>query len=405
MGALYVPNSDTVQLTKLNGSPLLSPISKQEMDSKNVTTWATTNILTATKFTPDASPVPKELVTRKPPEVSANDKLKINQSVHFIKFKFPKLFHTTQFTGSATRATGIKHDIILNDNSNGLKSAPGRYSPQDTKIIRKFIDSGLQEGILYRGQSPYSSRAILVPKDGKPKGRMVIDFRQINAHTEKSAYPLPIVQDEIRKAAGHRFYVKFDLKSGFNQIELTERAQKICSFVTPQGQYLFRVMPFGLTNAPATFQKAMDECLEPIREITANMIDDVITWGDTIQEATSNATLVLERLQTCGYRLNPRKCAWFVTQTRFLGHIIDRDGIQVDPLKIRAILDRPMPRTVTELAGPLYSLTALEGKNVPVSLNDEQISAWKATRNALITTPVLRPMDSQLPVVRIAFLV
>lgn len=142
---------------------------------------------------------------------------------------------------------------------------------------------------------------------------MVIDFRQINAHTEKSAYPLPVVQDEIPKAAGHNFYVKFDLKPGFYQIELTDRAQKICSFVTPQGQYLLKVMPFGLTNAPATFQRAMDECLQPVHGITSNMIDDVITWGNTIQKTVKNASLVMERLQSRGYRLNTRKCAWFVT--------------------------------------------------------------------------------------------
>ncbi|KAI0993827.1 hypothetical protein K3495_g14357, partial [Podosphaera aphanis] len=163
----------------------------------------------------------------------------------------------------------------------------------------------------------------------------------------------------------------------------------------------------------------MDECLQPIRDITSNMIDDVITWGNTIAEATNNASLVMKRLESCGYKLNPRKCAWFVTQTRFLGHIIDRNGIQVDPSKIQAILDRPIPRTVTEvraflnscnyfrdyvklfskLAGPLYCLTSLEGKNVPVTLTDEQIKSWKATRNALITTPILKPMDPQLPVV------
>ena len=175
--------------------------------------------------------------------------------------------------------------------------------------------------------------------DGRSKGQMVIDLSQINSRSEKSAYPLLVVQDEIRKAAGHKFFIKLDLKSGFYQIELTENAKKICSFVTPQRQYLFKVMPFRLTKAPATFQKAMDECLQPVRDITSNMIDDVITWGDTVQKAMQNAFLVIKRLKSCGYRLKPRKCAWFVTQTRFLGHIVDRQGIQVDPSKMQAILD------------------------------------------------------------------
>ena len=178
-------------------------------------------------------------------------------------------------------------------------------------------------------------------------------------------------------------------------------------------------MPFGLTNAPATFQKAMDDCLSPIRDITSNMIDDVIAWGNTVEEAHKNAENMMSRFRAKGYRLNARKCAWFVTQTRFLGHIIDRNGIQVDTTKIKAILERPMPRTVTEvraflnscnyfrdyvklfsgLAGPLYELMSLVGKNVPVKLNEQQVAAWKKTRDALLKTPVLRPMDPRLPVI------
>lgn len=89
----------------------------------------------------------------------------------------------------------------------------------------------------------------------------MIYFRHINAQIDKSAYPLPVVQNESRKAKGHRFHVKLDLKSDFYQIELNDRAQEICSFVTPQGLYLLKVIPFGLTNTTATFQKVMDECL------------------------------------------------------------------------------------------------------------------------------------------------
>lgn len=310
LGVLYNPHSDNIQLTKSTDSIILTPISIKDTDSNYVSTWATKNLTADSKHINISSA--NELKIRSPPQTSVSQKSQIENSISFLKSKFTALFNDKQVAGSATRATGIKHDIVL-DKTEGLKSAPSRYSPKDTSIIKEFITAGIKEGILYSGQSPFSSRAILVPKDNIPKGRMVIDFRQINAHTEKSAYPLPVVQDEIPKAAGHNFYVKFDLKPGFYQIELTDRAQKICSFVTPQGQYLLKVMPFGLTNAPATFQRAMDECLQPVHGITSNMIDDVITWGNTIQKTVKNASLVMERLQSRGYRLNTRKCAWFVT--------------------------------------------------------------------------------------------
>lgn len=96
---------------------------------------------------------------------------------------------------------------------------------------------------------------------------MVIDFRALNANTKKSACPLLLVQDGIKKANRQRFYIKFDLKSGFYQTELTERAQKFRSFVIPQRQYLFEVMPPGLINAPVVFKRAMDQFLEPVQYI------------------------------------------------------------------------------------------------------------------------------------------
>lgn len=71
--------------------------------------------------------------------------------------------------------------------------------------------------------------------------------------------------------------------------------------------------------------------------------------------------------------------------------------------EVRAFLNscnyfRDHVKLFSSLAGPLYELTSLERKNVPVKLNKEQISAWKATRDALIKTPVLRPMDPHLPI-------
>ncbi|KAI0994860.1 hypothetical protein K3495_g13320, partial [Podosphaera aphanis] len=417
LGAFFIPDTDRVQLLKILGTPTLIPVSIEELLKNNINTWSVTEIANkSVRPQQDSKKIPR--IEEAPPVPICDQKL-IQLSKDSLRVKFNSLFDISQSAGSATRATGVKHDIVLRDTNAQHKSAPARVSPRDAEVMKQFIESGLKEGIIFKGQSPFSSRALLVPKDGKPKGRMVIDFRSINANSEKSAYPLPVAQDEIQKASGHKYYVKFDLKSGFYQIELTERAQKICSFVAPQGQYLFKVMPFGLTNAPATFQRAMDECLEPIRDITSNMIDDVITWGNTVKEAHKNADKVLSQFKLKGYKLNARKCAWFETQTRFLGHIIDRNGIRVDSKNIQAILERPVPRTVTEvraflnscnyfrdyvnlfsrLAGPLYELTSLQGKNVPVELNEEQISAWKATRNALLSTPVLRPMDPHLPVI------
>ncbi|RKF60249.1 hypothetical protein OnM2_052083 [Erysiphe neolycopersici] len=83
--------------------------------------------------------------------------------------------------------------------------------------------------------------------------------------------------NQIQKAAGHRFYIKFDFKSGLYHIGLIERARQLWAFVVPSGHYDYLVIPFGLKNAPATFQRVVDEAVLPIRAITSSLIDNGLT--------------------------------------------------------------------------------------------------------------------------------
>ena len=171
VGALFVPNTDKVQLTKIPGSPTLVPISKQEMLTNNISAWSVTEIAKKPEKRP-YSQIPEGITHwEAPPTIPLNDQKLIQVSKDSLRTKFSELFNINQSTGSATRATGVKHDIILKDPNTQHKSAPARYSPKDIKIIHEFIESGLREGIIYKGQSPFSSRALLVPKDGNPKGR------------------------------------------------------------------------------------------------------------------------------------------------------------------------------------------------------------------------------------------
>ncbi|RVX20921.1 Retrovirus-related Pol polyprotein from transposon 17.6 [Vitis vinifera] len=95
------------------------------------------------------------------------------------------------------------------------------------------------------------------------------------------------------------------------------------SFITEWGTYCYRVMPFGLKNAGATYQRA----------------------------ATTLFHDMMHRDVEFKLRLNPKKCTFGVTSGKLLGHIVSERGIEVDPEKIRAILDMPAPRTEREIRG------------------------------------------------------
>ena len=76
-------------------------------------------------------------------------------------------------------------------------------------------------------------------------------MRKVNAVTEPDAYPLPNMQDILRKQRKAKFISTLDLKSAYHQIPLAEDARSITAFTVPGlGLFQFRRKPYGLTNAP-----------------------------------------------------------------------------------------------------------------------------------------------------------
>ncbi|KAI0993586.1 hypothetical protein K3495_g14598, partial [Podosphaera aphanis] len=248
--------------------------------------------------------------------------------------------------------------------------------------------------------------------------RICVDYRQLNKITKKHAHPLPNAQDEIQRAAGHKYYAFLDLENGFWQIPLEESTREKTAFITPFGVYEWLVMPFGLCNAPATFQCFMEEVLEPFRPFVAGLLDDVAVWGNSILQLNDRLILIFSRFVEYGLLLNSAKCRLFVSSGVFLGFIVSEKGISADPQKVAAIKDRPMPTTTSEIrgfvnaAGYLRSLirnfSELAGpltdqstglKNAPVTLSQASIQSWESIKNAITSTPVVRKFDWKLPTV------
>lgn len=121
-------------------------------------------------------------------------------------------------------------------------------------------------------------------------------------------------------------------------------------------------MPFGLTNAPATFQRLMQCVLAGILgELCFAYLHDIIVFSSTFKQHLSQLDAVLQHLQAANLKPKPAKCYFVQSKVQYLGHIISRDGIQVDLKKTAAISDFPVP-TLSN-----YYQSSL--KTMPVSLN------------------------------------
>ena len=101
-------------------------------------------------------------------------------------------------------------------------------------------------------------------KRGKP--RMVINYKRINEVTAFDGYFLPNKEVLINKTLSRKWFSKFDCKSEFYQIKLTESTKPLTAFSTPQGPYIWNVMPMGFKNALQIFQRRMDNIFNDCSE-------------------------------------------------------------------------------------------------------------------------------------------
>ncbi|GJS12959.1 putative reverse transcriptase domain-containing protein [Tanacetum coccineum] len=147
-----------------------------------------------------------------------------------------------------------------------------------------------------------------------------------------------------------RVYSKIDLRSGYHQLRVHEEDIPKIAFRTRYGHYEFQVMPFGLTNAPAVFMDLMNRVCKPyLDRFMIVFIDDILIYSKSRKEHEGHLKLILKLLKEEELYAKFSKCEFWLSKVQFLGHVIDSEGIHVDPAKIESIKDWASPKNPTEI--------------------------------------------------------
>jgi len=179
----------------------------------------------------------------------------------------------------------------------------------------------------------------------------VQDYRALNEVTIKDAYPLPLIPDLIDKLRHARYFTKFDVRWGYNNIRIKEGDEWKAAFKTPLGLYEPLVMFFRLCNSPATFQRFMNMVLKDLIEDGHVVVymDNILIFAGSISHLTQLTHAVLAKLLAYDLFLKPEKCTFQAMSINYLGLRIEEGQISMDPLKINSIIQWPTPERVHDV--------------------------------------------------------
>ncbi|KAF9760655.1 Transposon Tf2-9 polyprotein [Nosema granulosis] len=220
---------------------------------------------------------------------------------------------------------------------------PVALLPKVKQEIRRLI----KLGVIKESKSEYASPAFPISKKNGDL-RLVIDYRELNKVTVKLGYPFPSIQYSLMELKGSRFFSQLDLNMGYYQIPIAEEDTHKTSFVLPFGQYEFLRMPFGLTNAPREFQRVMTTIFQDMPFVKV-FVDDILIFSENQKEHERHVIDVLRRCLERGISINMQKSTFLLKEVKYLGKIINEDGIKADTSALVKIDPLKIPRTKKQI--------------------------------------------------------
>ena len=243
---------------------------------------------------------------------------------------------------------GSQNWVITEDapTSSNIKIYPMLKRKQEEED--KFLDENLTKGYIVPSDSPYGFSMFMVPKKDSNELRYIIDYWPLNAVTWKDITPLPNLAGCIEDLQGIELFSKFDIRWGYNNIQICNSDQWKGAFKTRWELFELKVMFFGMSNSPTTFQHFINAILEPWYQKYG--------WkqGKNYMDNISIATLLTEMalhlqmihnlfliLATHGLHLKLSKSVFMQDQMDFLDIHINKHGVTVNLAKVTGLCKYP----------------------------------------------------------------
>ena len=240
---------------------------------------------------------------------------------------------------------GVYLKLDLKPGATPFKYAPYKTAYEQMDEIERQINKLLAAGFIRPSNSNYASPVLMVPKKqigDKLEWRMCIDYRKLNSMTIKDHYPLPNIQSLYRKFAGNKIFSSLDLRHAYHHIGIRPEDRHKTAFITHKGLFEWIRMTFGFANAPAAFQRAVNYIFRDL-EFVIVYLDDILVLSKSQDEHVKHLRIVFKRLAEYDLKIRLDKCHFFQRELKYLGFILNEEGVKPDPEYVDKIIALQTP--------------------------------------------------------------
>lgn len=252
--------------------------------------------------------------------------------------------------------------ILIEDDIKPYQGAWRRLNPAMKDVIRKDILKLLDIGVIFsisdsKWENPFhveqkkcgimlviNTDDQIIPIRVHNGWWLYVDYMKLNIVIQKDHFSLLFIDHMLERLVGHSHYYFLDGSLGYNQFLVAPEDQEKTIFTCPYGTYAYRWMPFGLCNASAIFQRCMLSIFSNMEEGCIKIfMDDFSVYGSCFDICMENLSLALERCVCTNLVVNWKKYHFMVKKGIVLGHVISKDGIEVDKSKVELVSNLSPP--------------------------------------------------------------
>jgi hypothetical protein len=232
-----------------------------------------------------------------------------------------------------------------------IYKTPFRMTTLELAELKEHFRELLEKGFIHPSSSPWGAPMIFVPKkDEDGTQRLCVDYRALNEVTVRNKYSLPRIDDLFDQLRGACVFPKIDIRLGYHQLKVRECDIPKTAFISRYDLYEYTVMSFGLTNAPTYFMYMMNKVfMEYLDKFIMVFIDDILVYSRNEEEHEGHLRLVLQTLRDHKLYAKLSKCEFWLKQVAFLGYVVSKGGISVDPSKVQEVLSWKAPMSVSDI--------------------------------------------------------